>query len=779
MSIVTYGEFRAMATVVAGGSAFLAGSKAPGFTSVVNAGVGLNNLNVDVPLPATESLMQATPRSAVANCSCQTVQITDVTKQVRTYVGGVLSNAVAFDVVIFFMAMGSSAFAYAPVVTSITPSAGGDGTIITNLAGSGFFAGCTATIGGLPITSLVFVSSTKLTGVVPSGLTPGVYNVVVTNPPPVGTSSGTSGNNLYTVAGAVPTVIAIDPIDGTQAGGTFVTIEVSSSVGILSAAVGGLNITGFAILNATHVTGTTQAHAPGFVDVTVTTAGGTSAPLVGAFEYDQPAAYLWNGAAPILWDGAHLWVGDSGQYGSDTPYEPRLGLLRIFDTSGIAPVLIASVDISSYGPVGAVRSLRLSSDGANVYACFINPITGVGRCLILNKTTRAVVGNATVTPGAVGGGGTSQGARDALDDGAGRLFVVNTNGSIHNVVERFSLATCLANGVAPTASVATIQTDQHVEEMTFDGTYIWGSPYGKTSEITRITVATDAVSTCNDPIGRGWGALKFVFGELWATELLLVLDNVFKLDRSAFVPGGSVDMVTLISPDLQLYNRGSSLRCLESDGTYLWTAAYNSVRDYVSGAGDTYGSVGLWGLDPADLTVKKIINTEVQSRFADRAGEGFYALAFDGTHLWSTKRYTYNAVGTPNREDSCITKLRTTGIPQAMGFYSGPGHWYQYAVVDSIVPTSGPLAGGTVVTLTGTGFIGPAGSLAFPNFTDLGFDEITPTVFTVLSDTTATATTHAGIAPGSGDILIAGDSTQGGPDKFWRTRLPNAWTYTP
>jgi hypothetical protein len=778
MSIVTYGEFRAMATVVAGGSAFLPNSKAPGFTSVVNAGVGLNNLELAVPLPANESAMTATPRSAVANCSCQTVQLTDIVKQVRTYVGGVLSDAVAFDVVIYYMVMGNNVFAYAPRVTAITPNTGGDGTVITDLAGSGFFAGCTATIGGLPVTSLVFVSSTKLTGVVPSGLTPGVYDVVVTNPPPIGTSSGTSGAGLYTVASALPTVIAIDPIDGTQAGGTFVTIEVTDSTGILSAAVGGLNITGFAILDPTHVTGTTQAHAPGFVDVTVTTAGGTSAPLVGAFEYDQPAAYLWNGAAPIVWDGAHLWVGDSGQYGYDSPYEARIGLLRVFDTSGIAPVLIASVDISSYGPVGAVRSLRLSSDGTKIYACFVNPITGVGRCLILDKTTRAVVGNATVTPGAVGGGGTSQGARDALDDGADRLFVVNTNGSTYNVVERFSLAACLANGVAPTASLATIQTDQHVEEMTFDGTYIWGSPYGKTSEITRITVATDAVSTCNDPLGRGWMALKFVFGELWATEGLLLLDNVFKLDRSAFVPGGSVDMVTLISPDLQLYNRTSALRSLESDGTYLWTAAFNMVWNLVDV--DTYYSVGLWGLDPTDLTIKKIINTQVQSRSTSASGEGFYGLAFDGTHLWSTKRYRYYLTGTPNREDSCITKLRTTGIPQAMGFYSGPGHWYQYAVIDSITPSTGPAAGGTVITFTGTGFIGPAGTLAFPNWTDLSIVLGTGNLFSlaVLSDTLATATTLAQPA-GVADMRIGGDSTQGGPDKFWSNILPDAWTYTP
>jgi hypothetical protein len=89
-----------MGSVVAGGAAFLAGSKAPGFASVVNGGVGLNDLSVDQAVDATQSLMFATPRTATADCSCQTTPISDNAKRVRTYVAGVLSDLVPFDVVI-------------------------------------------------------------------------------------------------------------------------------------------------------------------------------------------------------------------------------------------------------------------------------------------------------------------------------------------------------------------------------------------------------------------------------------------------------------------------------------------------------------------------------------------------------------------------------------------------------------------------------------------------------------------------------------------------------
>ncbi len=100
MSIITSGTFHAMASVTAGGATFLSGSKAPGFSAVANGGVGLNDLTVDQDVDATQALMFATPRSATADCACQTIQTSDTSKRVRTYIAGTLSDAVAFDVVI-------------------------------------------------------------------------------------------------------------------------------------------------------------------------------------------------------------------------------------------------------------------------------------------------------------------------------------------------------------------------------------------------------------------------------------------------------------------------------------------------------------------------------------------------------------------------------------------------------------------------------------------------------------------------------------------------------
>src|SRR5690606_40803670 len=69
-------------------------------------------------------------------------------------------------------------------------------------------------------------------------------------------------------------------------------------------------------------------------------------------------------------------------------------------------------------------------------------------------------------------------------------------------------------------------------------------------------------------------------------------------------------------------------------------------------------------------------------------------------------------------------------------------------------PDSGPTAGGTVVTITGTGFTGATG---------VTFDGAAGTAFTVDSDTQITVTTPPGAA-GPVDVIVQGafeDSTAG------------------
>jgi hypothetical protein len=88
---------------------------------------------------------------------------------------------------------------------------------------------------------------------------------------------------------------------------------------------------------------------------------------------------------------------------------------------------------------------------------------------------------------------------------------------------------------------------------------------------------------------------------------------------------------------------------------------------------------------------------------------------------------------------------------------SDPGTFTYLAVppvITSIAPDNGPETGGTVVTVTGTGFTGATG---------VTFDGTAGTSFTVVSDTQITVTTPAH-APGTVDVTVTspnGDSTAG------------------
>src|SRR5580704_7990715 len=78
--------------------------------------------------------------------------------------------------------------------------------------------------------------------------------------------------------------------------------------------------------------------------------------------------------------------------------------------------------------------------------------------------------------------------------------------------------------------------------------------------------------------------------------------------------------------------------------------------------------------------------------------------------------------------------------------------------VTSVAPSSGPTAGGTSVTITGSGFTGATG---------VSFGTTAATSFTVVSDAQVTATAPAGT--GTVDVTVTtpeGTSATGAPDQF-------------
>ncbi len=179
----------------------------------------------------------------------------------------------------------------APTITKISPTAvNPKGGAVITITGTNFVSGATVTIASNSATGVTFVSKTSLKATVPAstGGAEGPANVTVTNPD---TQSATLTNGL-TYKLAAPTVTSISPTVATAAGGTVITITGTNFVLGATVSFGanaGTNVvfTSKTSLKATAPASTNKAE--GQVNVTVTNPDGQAGTLTNGLMYQFPA----------------------------------------------------------------------------------------------------------------------------------------------------------------------------------------------------------------------------------------------------------------------------------------------------------------------------------------------------------------------------------------------------------------------------------------------------------------------------------------------------------
>jgi hypothetical protein len=182
------------------------------------------------------------------------------------------------------------------IVPNEGPTAGGTAVTIT---GTNFVPGDATTsvsFGGNSATDVVVVSPTEITADSPPGAA-GPVNVTVSD------AGGTSGPVTFTYIPA-PTinVNGINPDQGPTAGGTVVTITGTNfqTTGTTTVTFGGNQATDVTVNSSTSITATTPPGAPGFVNVVVTDAGGSSPSNGNTFLYIGPPSVGVNGLSPAF-----------------------------------------------------------------------------------------------------------------------------------------------------------------------------------------------------------------------------------------------------------------------------------------------------------------------------------------------------------------------------------------------------------------------------------------------------------------------------------------------
>ncbi|MGJ4844988.1 IPT/TIG domain-containing protein [Leifsonia sp. Le1] len=265
------------------------------------------------------------------------------------------------------------------------------------------------------------------------------------------------------------------------------------------------------------------------------------------------------------------------------------------------------------------------------------------------------------------------------------------------------------------------------------GTFTFdAAPVAPTITSLTPTHGPEAGGTVVTITGTGFtGATGVTFGGTAGTGFTVVNDTTITVTTPAHAPGATD--VVVQSPN------GNS-----APGTFTFDAA--PVAPTITSLTPTHGP-------EAGGTVVTITGTGFTGAtgvtFGGTAGTGF-TVVNDTTITVTTPAHA------PGAADVVVQSPNGNSAPGPFTFDAAP----VAPAITSLTPTHGPEAGGTVVTITGTGFTGATG---------VTFDGTAGTAFTVVNDTTITVTTPAH-APGAVGVVVTG---AGGPS------APQPYTYDP
>ncbi|HEY8767551.1 MAG TPA: malectin domain-containing carbohydrate-binding protein, partial [Dehalococcoidia bacterium] len=266
---------------------------------------------------------QATNGQATVNSTSLTVNSpTSITAVVPAHL---ISHVHPVDVTVVNTAGGSfdlaNGYRYlypVPGISSLSPSVAASGGPAFTVTVNGFsFVNSVSTLmwNGTSLTT-TYVNQNQLTAAVPAAniASNGTASLTVVNSP----AGGTSNAVTFTVSssGVLPGVTGISPTMGPTAGGTVVTVSGNNFTGATAVSFGSVGATSFTVASDSSLTATAPAGTAGSVDITVTTAQGTStAALADQFTYIAPPPFnpirIHAGGAAYTDKAGNLWSADT------------------------------------------------------------------------------------------------------------------------------------------------------------------------------------------------------------------------------------------------------------------------------------------------------------------------------------------------------------------------------------------------------------------------------------------------------------------------------------
>lgn len=593
-----------------------------------------------------------------------------------------------------FAARALPALAAAPTVTAVTPNegvaAGGTNIVVT---GSGFGTSgsplvTAVSIGGttVPTSDWAVVNDTTLNVTTPAHA-PGTVDIVVTTDAP---NTNTSADDFTYLT--PPTITNVAPNSGPTAGGQTVTITGTGFTGVTQVDFGG-TMTGAFNVSANSLQVLSPAHATGVVDISITTANGTTA-NTAADNYTYTAAgpniTSVSPTTGSVGGGTIVTINGTGFSGATA--------VSFGGTAATTFTVNSDVKITATAPAHAAGTVSI----AVTTPAGTSPDTSADN--FLYGTVLPAVTSLSPTGGPVGGGNTVT-VNGTGFTGATLVTFGGTAGTSLTVVNDTQLTVVAPPHLAGTVDVL-VTTGSGTSANTAADNYLYGAA---APTITSVAPSSGPLTGGNTVTitGTGFtGATGVTFGGVAGTSLNVASDTSLTVVVPAHA-AGQVDVVVTTPV-------GTNTNTTADNYTYS-NAPF--ITDISPAAGPAAGG-----------TVVTI------------TGVGFTgatAVTFGGT---AATTFTVNSstqiTATAPAHATGTVNVVVTG-PDGSSPTDGTDDDYTYGsapTITSISPTNGPTAGGTTVTITGTGFTGA---------TAVMFGSVAATSFTVVSDTQITAVSPA------------------------------------
>ncbi|REJ96181.1 MAG: hypothetical protein DWQ34_04640 [Planctomycetota bacterium] len=606
-----------------------------------------------------------------------------------------------------------------PTISSVVPNTGptAGGTAVT-INGSGFATGAGVTFAGVPASGVMVSSGSLITCSTPANMAGGC-DVKVTNPD---TQTATqAGGFVYTSPPPViPAISAVTPNSGQTAGGTSVTITGSGFATGADVKFGGISATGVTVASSTSISCSTPANMPGGCDVKVTNPDTQTATQAGGFVYTSP---------PPLIPAISSVTPNSGQTTGGTAVTISGSGFAAGATVTFGGVPATGVTVSSSTSISCVTPANMPG-GCDVKVT--NPdgqfATQAGG-FVYTSPPPLIPTIFSVTPGT----GPTTGATAVTINGSG--FALGASVTFGGVpaagvsVSSSTLITCTTPANMPGGCDVRV-TNPDTQSATSAGGFVYTSPPPLIPTISSVTPNSGptAGETSVTITGSGFATGADVkFGGISATGVTVASSTSISCSTPANMPGGCDVKVT--NPDTQSATQA---------GGFVYTSPpplIPVISSVTPNSGQTTGGTSV---------------TISGSGFVTGASVKFGGISAIGVTISSSTSIScVTPANIPGGCDVQVTNPDGQFATQAGGFvYTSPPPLIP--AITSVTPNSGPMAGGTSVTITGSAFAAGA---------TVKFAGIPATGVTVSSSTSISCVTPANM-PGGCDVQVTNPDGQ-------------------